>query len=49
MIWENIQDVALGGSWVAAINNEEIRIFDYSGNELHCLCFDRRFVTMEAY
>jgi hypothetical protein len=34
---------------VAACSTEEIRVFDYCGNELHCICFDRRFVAMEAY
>ena len=24
-------------------------MLDYAGNELHCICFDRRFVTMDAY
>ena len=39
----------MGGSWIAASNPDEIRIFDYAGNELQCICFDRRFITMEAY
>lgn len=47
--WEKIQGVAIGANWVAAINHEEIRVFDYAGNELHSICFDRRFMTMEAY
>lgn len=49
LVWENIQGVALGNAWLAVSNTEEIRVFDFAGNELHCLCFDRRFVTIEAY
>jgi len=30
--WENIQGIAIGGNWLAAINTEEIKIFDYAGN-----------------
>ena len=47
--WENIQAIAVGGDWVAAATDEEIRIMDYRGNELHSVAFDRRMVTMEAY
>lgn len=38
--------MAIGGGWIGVINVEEIRVFDYGGNELYCMDFDRRFVTM---
>jgi hypothetical protein len=47
--WEDIQGIAIGGNWLAACSKDELKILDYSGNELHSLCFDRRMVTVEAY
>ena len=46
MEWNGIQGIAIGGGWVAGINEEEIKVFDFGGNELHSLSFDRRFVAM---
>jgi hypothetical protein len=44
--WEDIQGITIGGEWVAICSLNEIKILDYSGNELHGICFDRRFITI---
>ena len=44
--WQDIQAIAIGADWVAAASEEEIKILDYRGNEMHCVCFDRKMVTM---
>jgi hypothetical protein len=47
--WDNIQAVAIGNCWVAVCSSDAVKILDYSGNELHTFCFDRKLVAFEAY
>lgn len=47
--WYQIQGVAIGGEWVCAVNKTEIKVWDWVGNQLHSVAFDRRFVAMAAY
>jgi hypothetical protein len=46
---EEIEGVAIGGSWAAIATKNAIRVFSYGGSELHSICFDRVFLTMAAY
>jgi chromosome transmission fidelity protein 4 len=47
--WDNIQAVSIGSNWVALCSSDAVKVLDYSGNELHTFCFDRRLVAFEAY
>ena len=41
--------MTIGGDWICAINKEEIKVWDWVGNELHSVTFDRKLVCMAAY
>lgn len=46
---EGIEGVAIGGGWVAVATKVDIRIFDFGGNEITVISFDRNFLSMCAY
>ena len=40
--------MAIGGDWICAVNKDEIKVWDWVGNELHSVSFDRKFMCMAA-
>ena len=34
---------------MAVANDSEVKIFDFSGNEIGCICFDRQILALEGY
>lgn len=44
-----VEGVAIGNTWAAVATKFDIRIFDFSGNEQHCICFDRVYLAMAAF
>ncbi len=47
--WADISGVAIGNSWVAVMNQQEIMILDFTGNQLRSYAFDRIFVAMDGF